>query len=73
MAHQVGDGGGRVVDQVNRGGTQLGGIVRRDRGRHADGDAAGTVGEQVRESARQDNGLLVLLVIGEAEIDGGPR
>ena len=40
----------RIVDQVQRGVAQLGGIVRRDRGRHADRDALRAVGEQVREA-----------------------
>ena len=31
-------------------------IVRRDVGRHADGDAAGAVDQQVREARRQDRG-----------------
>ena len=34
---------------------QLGGVVRRDRRRHADGNAGGAVGKQVREGARQDD------------------
>jgi hypothetical protein len=58
-----------VVDQVQRGLAELGGVVGRDRGRHADGDAGGAVGQQVREGAGQDDGLLVLLIVGEAEID----
>ena len=36
---------------------QLGGVVRRDRGRHADGDAGRAVGEQVREAGRQHDRL----------------
>ena len=44
-------------------------IVRRDGGRHADGDAAGTVGEQIGKGRRQHDGLFVLAVIGGAEID----
>ena len=43
--------------------------MRRDRGRHADRDALRTVGQKVRESRRQDDGLLLLAVVGGAEID----
>ena len=35
---------------------QLAGIVRRDVGRHADGDAGGAVGEQVGEIAGSTDG-----------------
>ena len=49
---------------------ELGGIVRRDVGRHADGDAGRAVGEQVREGAGQHHRLLPLPVIGRAEVDG---
>ena len=58
-----------IVDQVRRGINQLGRIVRRDRGRHADGDAAGAVGEQVGEQAGEDLRLLLLVVVGRAVID----
>ena len=44
--------------------------MRRDRGRHADGDAGRAVGEQVREGAGKHRRLLVLLIVGRAEIDG---
>ena len=59
-----------MLDQVERGVAELGGVVRRDRGRHADGDAGGAVGEQVGEGAGQDDRLVVLVVVGGAEIDG---
>ena len=58
-----------LLDQVERGVAEFGGVVRRDRGRHADRDAGRAVGEQVREGARQDDRLLVLLVVGRAEVD----
>ena len=48
---------------------KLGRIVRRDRCRHADGDAGRAIGQEVREGAGQDDRLLVLLVVGRAEID----
>ena len=59
----------RVVDEMQRRIAQFGGIVRRDRGRHADCDARRTIGEQVRKSAGQNDRLLVFLVVGRAEID----
>ncbi len=58
-----------ILDQVQRRVAELGDIVRRDRGRHADRDAGRAVGEQVREGAGQDDRLLVLLVVGRAEVD----
>ena len=39
-----------IVDQEQRGVAELGGVVRRDRGRHADRDALRAVGEQIRET-----------------------
>ena len=61
---------GRIVDQLQQRRAQFAGIVRRDAGRHADGDAGGAVGEQVRKPRRQNDRLVVLAVIGRAEIDG---
>ena len=46
-----------LVDQMQRRVAQLGGVVRRDRGRHADRDALRAVGEQVREAAGQHDRL----------------
>ena len=60
----------RVVDQATSGVADLAQVVRRDRGRHADGDAAGAVDQQVGELAGQDAGLLVLLVVVGLEVDG---
>ena len=45
-------------------------VVRRDVGRHADGDAGRAVDQQVREPARQDLRLLRLTVVVVAEVDG---
>ena len=67
---ELGRGRVAVSDQVERRVAQLRRVVRRDRGRHADGDALGAIGEQVREGRRQDDGLLLLAVIGGPEIDG---
>ena len=44
-------------------------VVRRDVGGHADRDAAGSVGQQVREPARQDRRLLHAPVVVRDEID----
>ena len=61
-------GGLRVFDQVDGGSADLARVMRRDGGRHADGDAGRAVGQQVREGAGQDDGLAFLAVIGRAEI-----
>ena len=45
------------------------GVVRRDRGRHADGDALRAVGQQIGERARQHDRLGLAAVVGRAEID----
>ena len=60
----------RVVDAGDDGVADLAEVVRRDRGRHADGDAARAVDQQVGELAGQDAGLLVLLVVVGLEVDG---
>ena len=60
----------RVLDQVDRGGADLAGVVRRDRGRHADRDAGRAVGQQVRKGAGQHDRFGFLAVVGRAEIDG---
>lgn len=43
--------------------------MRRDVGRHADGDAARAIDQQVRDSAGQDDRLQLLLVVVRLEID----
>ena len=60
----------RVVDIGDQGVADLAEVVGRDRGRHADGDAAGAVDQQVGELAGQDPRLLVLLVVVGLEVDG---
>ena len=45
-------------------------IVRRDVGRHADGDAAGAVDEQIGKRAGRTDGSSFLLVVVGTEIDG---
>ena len=58
-----------LVDQVQRRLAKLGRVVRRDRGRHANRDALGAIGEQVRKSARQNHRLLRLAVVIGTEFD----
>ena len=48
---------------------ELAQVVRRDAGRHADGDAFGAVGQQVGEARGQDGGFLVAAVVVVLEID----
>ena len=43
--------------------------MRRDARCHADGDAFGAVGEQVREAGGQDGGFLVAAVVVVLEVD----
>ena len=52
--HQIFDGGLGVVDQDGDGVADLVEVVRRDIGRHADGDAGAAVEQQVRQARRQD-------------------
>ncbi len=59
----------RVVDQIKRGVAQLRHVVRRDGGRHADGDALRAVGEQIGKRRRQHHRLAAGAVISRAEID----
>ena len=63
------DGGVGVLDEMQHRVAQLVGVVRRDVGRHADGDAGGAVGEQVGEIGRQHRRLLLAPVVVGAEID----
>ena len=60
---------GRAADQPGKGRQDLARVVRRDAGRHPDGDAGGTVGQEVRECGRQDAGLRLAAVVGWSEID----
>ncbi|MGY4313002.1 hypothetical protein ACVWW1_002305 [Bradyrhizobium sp. JR3.5] len=60
----------RIIDQRHAGVDDLAEIVRRDVGRHADGDAAGAIDQQVREPGRQNRRLLLRVVVVRLEIDG---
>ena len=68
--HQLLDRHVRLVHQRQRGVDRLAEIVRRDVGRHADGDAAGAVDEEVGKARRQHRRLLLLLVVVGLEVDG---
>ena len=59
-----------IVDQREAGVDDLTEIVRRDVGRHADRDAACTIGEEVREPRRQHHRLALGIVVVRREIDG---
>jgi cell division protein ZapA (FtsZ GTPase activity inhibitor) len=59
----------RIVDQRHRGVDDLRQVVRRNVGRHADGDAARAINQQVRELRRQNRRLLAGAVIVVLEID----
>ena len=47
-----------IVEQRDAGVRHLAQVVRRDVGRHADGDARAAVQQQVRHARRQDRRLL---------------
>ena len=68
--HQLGHRRVRLGQQLARGVDQFDDIVRRDRRRHADGDAHGAVGQQIREAARQHDRFFILFVVGRPEVDG---
>jgi hypothetical protein len=58
-----------LLDQLQRRVDDLARVVGRDVGRHADGDAARAVDQQVREGGRQHAGFLRALVVVRLEID----
>ncbi len=64
------DRAGGLFDQMQERGAELADIMRRDAGRHPDGNARCAIGEQVRKAGGKDDGLAVLAVIGRPEIDG---
>jgi len=67
---QLVDAQRRIVDQRHAGIDHLAEIVRRNIGRHADGDAAGAVDQQVRKLRRQNRRLAIAVVVVGLEIDG---
>ncbi len=67
--HQLVERGVRFRNERERGVDDLAGIMRRDVGRHADGDAVAAVDQQVGKARRQDARLLLGLVVVRLEID----
>ncbi len=63
-------GGLRVGQRPLDGVVDLAQVVRGDVGGHADGNAGGAVDEQVREARREDDGLLLAVVVVGLEVDG---
>ena len=70
--HQLVQPHRRIGDQRQRRVDDLGGIMRRNIRRHAHGDAAGAVHQQIREARRQNPRLLVALVVGGLKIHRVP-
>ncbi len=69
VLHQLGDRDLGLVDLGADGVDRLGEIVRREIGRHADGDAGAAVDQEVREGGGEHDRLHVLLVVGGLVID----
>ena len=69
-AHQLFQRDRRIVDHRHAAIDDLAEIVRRDVRRHADGNAAGAVHQEVREPRRQDDRLLLATVVIVLEVDG---
>ncbi len=67
---QLVDGERRIVDERDRSVHHLAEIVRRNIGRHADGDAAGAVHQQIRKARRQHHRLCLAAVVIVLEVDG---
>ena len=70
VLHDVGKLGVGVVDEQADGVHHLAQVVRRDVGRHADGNTHGAVHDEVRETGREHDRLLQTVVIVAGEIDG---
>ena len=68
--HQIFQARIRVGDQRQRGVDDFTGVVRRDIGCHADGDAVGAVDQQVGEFGRQNLGFVLAFVVVGLEFDG---
>ena len=67
--HQLVERDVRPVHHREQAVDSLAEIVRRDVGRHADGDAAGAIDEQIGEARRQDDRLELLFVVVRLEVD----
>ena len=59
----------RIVEHRNQGIANLAQIVRRDRGRHADGNAVGAVDQQIREAAGENHRFGPTFVVSRDEGD----
>ena len=68
--HEVVVGGVGVVEQVLHRVDHLTEVVRRDVRRHADGDAAAAVDQEVREPRGEHHRLDGVAVVGGREVDG---
>ena len=66
---QLVGGGVGELNEMQRRIAQLARVMRRDVGRHADGDARGAIGEQVGEIGRQHRRLLLAPIVVGTEID----
>ena len=71
VAAQLGDADVLVVEQLDERRADLAEVVRRDVGRHADGDAGRAVDQQVRQPRRQDDRLGLGAVVVRPERNGG--
>ncbi len=58
----------RLLDHRDHRGAQFAQIVRRNGGRHADGDTIRSIGQQVRKRGGKNDGLFFFAIIGGAEI-----
>jgi hypothetical protein len=58
------------VDHLDQAGADLGQVVRRDVGRHADGNAGGAVDQHVGNARREDHRFLARAVVVRPEHDG---
>src|SRR5262245_17998286 len=68
--YQIRGLGVRVLKELDGRFDDLTQIVRRNLGRHADGDSVRTVDQQVRHACRQDDRLLARFVVVGDEFDG---
>ena len=70
QSQQLFEGDLRVLDGGDDAVDDLGQVVGRDIGGHADGDAGGAVDQQVGELGRQNRRLLHLVVVVGSHVDG---
>ncbi len=67
---EIVDAQSRIADQRHAGVDQFAEIMRRNIGRHADGDAAGAVDQEIGIARRQHHRLVFVAVIIGLEVDG---